>query len=33
MVFDDLIIGRKDDAEHDSILKLVLDRARAKFQF
>ena len=41
MVFDDLIIGGQDDAEHDSILKLVLDRfcasnvkfSPAKFQF
>ena len=28
VVFDDLIIGGKDDAEHDGILKQVLDRAR-----
>ena len=41
MVFDDRTIGGKDDAEHYSILKLVLGRARAsnvkfnpaKFQF
>ena len=35
VVFDDLIIDEKDDAEHDSILKLELDRARApaKVQF
>ena len=41
VVFDDLIIGGKDDAEHDGILNQVLDRARAnnvkfnpdKFQF
>lgn len=29
MVFDNLIIGGKDDAGHESILELVLDRARA----